>query len=493
MSLSEAPRQTGEAPTIEGPPAENRGADADEAIDSILTVEEIKQPHSAFWQTALIVSVCLLIAVTSFGAGVLSEREFFSDAASGGGGPTVEEIQDLLASESYYWPDDPAAQALLLQEIQESALRGAPAPIGDQYTEYLPPDDAQTANDQLQGQYGGIGVYIQIVEGAVTVDAPIAGSPAEAAGLQPGDVLLAADGHPLTGLTPDEAGAVVRGPVGTTVRLTVQRPGTDSPFEVDVERQKIEVPLVTYGLDPQTSVAVIRITDFGLKTTDELDAALERAQTDGAVGIVLDLRDNGGGYVSTAQQVIGRFVPADRGPALYEDDDPKEGNELDGLEIVGGGPEVFDLPLVVLVNGNTASASEIVTGALRDYGRATIVGEPTFGKGVVQRVHDFPDGSSLRVTFAIWLTPNGQPLEGVGIEPQIPIAPAEHPVVGADADLQRSIAEDPQVQGAIAVAVGSEVPAAATPAVAGQATAAATPPSATPAGAPLSATPAATP
>ena len=465
MSSSEAPHHADGAPTVSVPSIDDGADGIDEAFE---TEQNVKQAPSLFWQTALIVSVCLLIAVTSFGAGVLSEREFFSDAASGDGGPTIQGIQDLLESESYYWPEDPEAQALLLRQIEEAALRGAPAPIGDQYTEYLPPDDAQSANDQLQGEYGGIGVYIQIVDGAVTVEAPMQGSPAEAAGLQPGDVLLAADGHPLNGLTPDEAGAVVRGPVGTSVRLTVQRPGTDAPFDVDVERQKIEVPLVSYGLDPQTRVAVVRITDFGGRTTAELDAALERAQTDGAVGIVLDLRDNGGGYVSSAQQVIGRFVPADRGPALYEDDDPSEGNDLEELEIVGGGPELFDLPLVVLVNGGTASASEIVTGALRDYGRATIVGEPTFGKGVVQRVHDFPDGSSLRITFAIWLTPNGQPLEGVGIEPQIPIAPADHPIVGPD--LQRSIAEDPQVRGAIAVAAGSGVPAASSPPATGPAT-----------------------
>lgn len=475
MSLPSAPRHADGVPTDDDYPEDMDGLGGDEAIESAGAAPEAKPAPSAFWQNALIVSVCLLIAVTFFGAGVLTEREYLSDTAGGDGGPTIEEIQELLAAESYYWPEDPATQALLLQEIEEAALRGAAAPIGDQYTAYLPPEDAEIANQELEGEYGGIGVYIEIVDGAVTVVAPMDGSPAEAAGLQPGDVLLEADGHPLTGLTPEEAGAVVRGPVGSAVRLTVQRPGTAAPFDVEVVRQIIEVPLVVYGFDEQSRVAVIKVTDFGNKTTAELDAALERARADGAVGIVLDLRANGGGYVSAAQEMIGRFVPADRGPALYEDDDRAEGNDLDEREIIGGGPEVFDLPLVVLVDGGTASAAEIVAGALRDYERATIAGEKTFGKGSVQRVHDFPDGSSVRITFAIWLTPNRQPLDGAGIDPQVPLPPADNPITGPDPDLQRAIAEDAQLQGAIAIAAG------ATPPVVD---ALATPSSATPVGTP---------
>jgi carboxyl-terminal processing protease len=241
--------------------------------------------------------------------------------------------------------------------------------------------------------------------------------------LRAGDVIESADGHSLRGATHEDAIALLRGPAGTTVHLVIRRPGVPDLLEFDVVREKIPLPNVEYRFLPDQKIAVIQVKLFGDKTTEELDAALAQVQRDSAQGIVLDLRNNGGGWVQSAQEVIGRFVPASAGPALFEDVD---GNPEDPVmtpePILAGEAPVVDLPLVVLVNGGTASAAEIVAGALRDYGRAVVVGETTFGKGSVQRVHDFPDGSSARITFALWLTPKRTLIEDGGIVPDIPVA-----------------------------------------------------------------------
>ena len=429
----------------------------DDRSDAVeLTNDDRATGASTFWGVALVASCVLLIVVVSFGAGIVAEREVFSQESAGDGGPSIGEIEDLLAAEAYFWPEDPAADAALRASLEEAALRGAAGVLGpdDPYTAYLPPEETEHAADSLSGEFEGIGVYIESTEAGLTIVSPIYGSPAVEAGLRSGDLLLAADDRPLHGLTVEEAGELVRGPEGTTVRLTIQRPGEAEPFVVELVRRKIDMPVVEYGFDEATGVAVVKVAVFGDKTIEQLDAALKRAGEDGAVALVLDLRDNGGGWVSAAQEMVGRFVPPERGPALYEDDDRREGNELITQPIEAGEVRVYELPMVVLVNGGTASAAEIVAGALRDYGRATVVGEPTFGKGSVQRVHNFEDGSSVRVTFAIWLTPNQQPIEGEGIAPAVAIPPPARPI-GSDPGLRASLAEDEQLRGAIEVAAAA--------------------------------------
>jgi carboxyl-terminal processing protease len=259
----------------------------------------------------------------------------------------------------------------------------------------------------------------------------------EEAGILAGDVILRIDGQSVEGLGETEALDLLQGPAGEKVSLSLQR-GDEPPFSLEVERRKIPVPVVTYKLDKKANVGVITIVVFGDKTAAELDAALEAARNDGVDGIVLDLRNNGGGWVQSAQETIGRFVPEDTGPALYEDFDPNvEGDEV-SQPILSGDTTAYDLPLVVLVNNGTASAAEIVAGALSDYGRAKIVGETTFGKGSVQRVHEFEDGSSFRLTFAHWLTPGRHVIDKVGIAPdlEVPATPANE--VG-DAQLDAAV------------------------------------------------------
>ncbi|HEV2107210.1 MAG TPA: S41 family peptidase, partial [Thermomicrobiales bacterium] len=295
----------------------------------------------------------------------------------------------------------------------------------DPYTTFLPPVEAGPAADHLEGEFGGIGVHIQYIDGRLTVVAPIAGSPADRAGIEPGDVIVEADGVTLSELTPAKAGALIRGPVGSTVELLIERSSALEPVEMEIVREEIETQVVYYDLVPETSIAHLRVTSFTERTIPQLDAALEQALNDGVTGIVLDLRDNGGGLVAAAQALIGRFVPSKAGPALWEDRGASSG-ALVSLPIAGGEIEAYDLPLIVVVNEGTASAAEIVAGALRDYGRAPLIGEPTFGKGLVQRIWNFDDGSSARITVARWLTPDKSaiPEDGLRVNIAVPLVPS---------------------------------------------------------------------
>jgi carboxyl-terminal processing protease len=394
--------------------------------------------QEAHWRLAMVLGLGLLIAVTSFGAGLLTQRDIIANSgvATGGSDGTdnfarFNDVRSLIENEYYGEPAEPTAAAAFNQNLEYAAIQGMIGTL-DKFSTFLVPAAQTAAKEQLSGEYQGIGIWVDFPQGKLTIISPIPGSPAAEAGLKAGDVIDAVDGVAVTDSNEDDALTMVRGPEGSTVRLTISRTGTAAPFDVDVVRKKIPVKSVNYRPIPDRKLAYIQITVFGDNTTNELDAALKQAQADGAVGIVLDLRNNGGGWVQSAQEMIGRFVPADRGPALYEELNP-DGSERTPEPIMPGELKLFDIPLVVLVNGGTASASEIVTGALRDYGRATVIGEQTFGKGSVQRVHDFDDGTSARITFAEWLTPNLSRLQGQGVHPDIVVAPDPN---NADEDVQ---------------------------------------------------------
>ncbi|MDP9365492.1 MAG: S41 family peptidase [Chloroflexota bacterium] len=441
----------------------------------------------SLWPALFAVSLALLIAVASFGAGMLAERAIFAggslferarevgslgrDAEPVGDDPfpRLTEVQELIEDEYYYRPASPealpgfraeldrnaaagmatAASAAAatpagsvdayLRELEYGALRGMAAGLGDDHTAFLEPVAQAPVAEQMSGEYEGIGVWVERPGGAFVVSATFPDSPAEEAGLRPGDAIEAADGRPLAGIADEDALRLIRGPAGTRVRLLVRRPGQAAPFDVEVERRAITTPVVTYRAEAGGRVAHVAVSIFNDKTTGQLDAAVKRAKDEGVGAIVLDLRNNGGGWVTTARETIGRFVPEDRGPALYEDEDAGAADELTSLSILGGGEQVFDLPLVVLVDGGTASAAEIVAGALRDYERAPLVGTATFGKGSVQQVHDFDDGSSLRLTSAAWLTPNKEPIPEEGLAPDVVVDfPVEAPEE-SDPQLARAV------------------------------------------------------
>jgi carboxyl-terminal processing protease len=316
---------------------------------------------------------------------------------------TFYEIVDLLQKESYYHPTD-------TQKLVYGADQGLMEVIGDPYTRFETPQRSAISRQNLEGTYGGIGVYFRSIDKRPTVTDPIPDTPAAKAGMLSGDIIARVDGHDTTGLSDDEVIGLIRGKEGTHVRLTIIRAGR-APFDLDLVRAVIQVPLVTTTIRLD-GVAVIAVSSFGSPTTAQLDAGIRQAQGAGAKALILDLRNDGGGLVTVAQQMIGRFVSPQAGKryndtALYYSR-ARDGSNDEAVPIIRDkdAATVYDLPMVVLINGSTASAAEIVAGALADYGRATLIGTQTFGKGSMQYIHNLADGSSARITAAHWLTPN---------------------------------------------------------------------------------------
>ncbi len=289
------------------------------------------------------------------------------------------------------------------QKMIYGAAKGMMETLGDPYSAFLTPQEAESVASSLRGNFDGIGIWFELRNDLPTVVAPIPNTPAERAGIRSKDNFIAVDGRDITRMTTDEIATLVRGPAGTKVRITFVRAG--KPFDVEITRAKIEVPAVTLKM-LDGNIAHITVTVFGDKTTAELDKALTDAQAQKATGIILDLRNNGGGWVDAAEQMLGRFLPD--GTIAYYELHKADGSDDRPQYVQANGPKLYDIPLVVLVNGGSASASEIVSGALQDHGRAKLIGEQTFGKGSEQHVHSFDDGASARITFAHWLTPKKQ-------------------------------------------------------------------------------------
>ncbi|HMQ33106.1 MAG TPA: S41 family peptidase [Chloroflexaceae bacterium] len=317
------------------------------------------------------------------------------------------------------------------QELVYGAIRGMLEDLGDEYTTFQEPDLAAQSRESMQGKFEGIGAYLRFVEGEILIDRPFRGSPAERAGLLTGDVVVAVDGQPLApeiaGLADAEATAraatKIRGPKGSVVTLTLRRPPEPATFEVAITRD--EVPLITVHAEMlDGDVAYIQITEFKATTTQLLDEALREIVPQQPASVVLDLRNNPGGYLTTAQEVLGRFYD---GVALYE---RENGGVIKELKTIAGPADarLFDVPMVVLINGGSASAAEIVAGALRDARPNTsLLGERSFGKGSVQNIHQLGDGSSARITIAHWFTPDRAEIHRIGITPEHEVAASVEP------------------------------------------------------------------
>ncbi len=296
-------------------------------------------------------------------------------------------------------------------KLVQGAIRGMYAATGDKHTSYMDPDEYRQANISLSGEYEGIGAWVDTSGDYVTIVSPMKGSPAEKAGLQPGDKIIAVDGQDVTGINPDLVVRKVLGPAGTKVRLTIQR-GDQKPFDVVITRAKITIPSVE-GKMLAGGIADVQLHTFGDKTTEELRATLKELMAQHPKGLILDLRNNGGGYLITAVEVASEFLPKDK-VVLYEQ--YKDGS-LKSYKTKGGGLAT-DIPMVVLVNEGTASAAEIVSGALQDYGRAVLVGTTTYGKGSVQNWIPLEHHQgAVRITVALWLTPKKRQISGKGLTP----------------------------------------------------------------------------
>ena len=281
--------------------------------------------------------------------------------------------------------------------------------LDDPYSVFFDPATHKLQKATLEGSYEGIGTAIDLKDGLITIITVFEGSPAAGAGLQRGDILLSVDGREVTGLSMAEVATLIRGPADTSIRLTISRPNDlleAETREFTVVRRRLTVESVTTRYNGD-DLAIIKIRTFAATTPRQFAAALRRVQQEGVEGIVLDLRDNPGGYLGSSVAVVSQFLPADTVVLIEQLGDGEQ--ELHKTRRDG---RLLDMPLVVLVNNGSASGAEIVAGALADHDRAILIGETTFGKGTVQVEHDLTDGSAVRITMARWLTPNGHVIQG---------------------------------------------------------------------------------
>jgi len=328
------------------------------------------------------------------------------------------------------------------QEVAYGAIRGMLQATDDPYTYFIEPSDHAMEEAQLEGRHGGIGAEYVMSDGYLVVISVLEDSPAERAGLLTGDVIVAVDGTEVLGLSQNEAIMLIQGKdVGTEAVLTVVRDGEAELLTITATREEVEVPTVVWELKEE-DVGYVRVSFFGNRTSSEVDRALRALRAGGASRLVLDLRDNPGGIVTAAVDVASQFI--DTGVIFYERD--KDGQ--DKVFNASRGGAAIDLPLAVLVNGGTASAAEIVGGAIQDHGRGPLIGERTYGKGSMQNIRELSDNSSIHVTIAHWLTPDRHEIQGAGLAPDLEVASSQ-------AALDQ--VEDPQLEAALHYLAGRTV------------------------------------
>jgi len=362
---------------------------------------------------------------------------------------------------------DPAANAKLLNDevagavatygkkftptdLTYAALSGLLGSVHDKYTVFLSPKEYAALNEGLDGgNFSGVGISIGVDEKTrlLVINQVIPDGPAEKAGLKSGDTVLTIDGTSTKGLTTEQDAKLLRGAKGTQVKLIVDRDGTTQPA-IAVTRDIIHQPSVYAKMLPD-NIGYARLTVFGANTAGELTKALDKLQADGAKAYVLDLRDNGGGYLNAAIDVSSKFIAS--GPIVSVEARGGQDTQYDAENVA-----ITPRPLAVLVNKYTASASEITSGALQDDGVGALIGEKTYGKGVVQTIHPLPDGSAVKITTARYLTPRGRDINLVGIQPDIAIVEPKTSKLGDPAS-------DPQLQSAITYLQGKIAAQAGTP------------------------------
>ena len=352
---------------------------------------------------------------------------------------TPVEQEDLFAPFWQSWDlvhelyiDQPVDEELMMQ----GAIKGMMESLGDQHSSYMDPDQYRQANLPLEGSYEGIGAWVDATRDYLTIVSPMPGSPAEEAGLLPGDQIIAIDGEDMTGIDGNLVIRKVIGPAGTSLTLTVYREGEGEgePFDVTLERAKIIVPTLEYEM-LDGDIGYIKLYNFSEKATQDFAAALEDLLDQEPAGLILDLRNNPGGERDSAVEITSQFI--DEGVIMYQE---YGDGSRDTFESVEGGLAP-DIPLVLLINEGSASGSEIVAGAIQDVERGILVGMVSFGKGSVQNWIPLADEQGMvRVTIARWLTPNGRTIHELGVVPDFEI---EY----TDEDFENEV--DPQLEKAI--------------------------------------------
>lgn len=392
----------------------------------------------------LIISTILIFSLTTFGFGYfLAQSPWAPYAFFGAASTTPDEAEEVFAPFWEVWTlvhtryyDQPVDDALLTK----GAIDGMLAALEDDHSRYLSPGDEAAARQTMLGEFQGIGAEVESRDGFITIVSPIDGSPAEAVGLRPGDRLLEADGVDLTGMDVIDAAGLIRGPAGTAVLLLIQR--GDEQFELEITRDVVALKSVRSEI-LDGNIAYLRLNRFGDKSADELKEALTDLMSANPDGLILDLRRNPGGSLDTAVNIADQFLP--EGIILRE----RFGDGQERLYESTNKGLAEQIPLVVLIDEGSASASEVLAGAIRDEGRGVLIGQTTFGKGTVQTWQSLSNGGGVRLTIARWLTPNETWVHKEGLDPDYFI-----PLPEFEADVEF---EDTQLQAAIDLLSGAEI------------------------------------
>ncbi len=327
------------------------------------------------------------------------------------------------------------------EKLLYGAIKGMLTAFDDPYTSFFNPSDAKKFSEDLNGNFGGIGAQLGMRDEQILVIAPLKGSPAEKAGIKALDKIWKIDGKETTGMTTEDAVKLIRGKEGTEITLSLYRDGWKSPKDFSITRGIIQVPTLDSKIVTSKSgkkIAILSLYNFNANVPGLFKSALEIAVKDGAEGFVLDIRNNPGGFLNVATNLSGWFMP--KGSVVVVE---KSRTGTDDQKILADGTGAFSkFPVVVVVNGGSASASEILAGALRDNNGAKLVGEKTFGKGSVQEVESMSDGSTMKITIAHWYTPKGTKIDKLGLKP-------DFEVTITDADSAKG--KDPQLDKALSV------------------------------------------
>lgn len=349
---------------------------------------------------------------------------------------TVDKVDELTNYMDLYYYED-----YDVQDVQDGLLKGVVSGLGDKYSAYYTAEEYKEQQLSTSGTYYGIGAALAQDKDTmqVTITKIYEGTPSEEAGLKKDDVIVSADGTDATSMELTDFVKLIRGEEGTTVHLEIYRPSTEETLEFDVERKNVELPSVSSQM-LENNIGYIQISEFQSKTAEQFESALSSLKDQGAQSLIVDVRGNGGGLVDSVVAILDDILP--EGTVVYTED--KYGNRQD---YTSSGDTYLDMPIAVLVDQNSASASEIFAGAIKDYNYGTLIGTKTFGKGIVQTVFSLPEGDAIKITTAKYFTPDGNYIHGVGIEPDIEL---EYQFMGGEND-EYSVDLDNQIQKAIEV------------------------------------------
>ena len=400
-------------------------------------MEEKRRNNKGLFAAGVFVGMAIIIAISFTAVNITSLISNYLPGQTGEASISdyskvsrkIKSIEKLI-DKYYVEPRDAAAE-------EEGIYKGIIDSLGDRYSTYYTAEEMEKTMEDNAGEYGGIGCYIAYDVNAEHsyVAGIIPGYAADKAGLLEGDIFYKVDGEEVIDCNSEEVSGKVRGLAGTTVNIVMLRDGKE--LEFTLIRSLVEVKSVSANIaDEKEKIGYIQISSFDLATKNQFHEAMDELEADGVNALIIDLRDNPGGDVDVATDMASRLLP--QGLIIYTED--KNGNRD---EYVGDGKNEFKKPMVILVNGNSASAAEIFSGALKDYGKATLVGEKTYGKGVVQVVVPMADGSAVKLTTAKYYLPNGECIHGEGIEPDVKVE--------LDVDAYRSDGKDNQKEEALKI------------------------------------------